>query len=85
MACGSAVVASEVGGLKNTVVNGKTGFLCPYGDVPQFCSAIIRLLNDNELRHTLITNALHRYKEFYTSDKMADRYAQLYQTVLNGC
>jgi D-inositol-3-phosphate glycosyltransferase len=46
MACGTPVVASDVGGLKFTVVPGETGLLVPPQDVSGFAIAIEEVLSD---------------------------------------
>ena len=45
-ACGKPVVASKVGGLKDLVINGETGFLIEVGSVDQLAKAILFLLNN---------------------------------------
>jgi len=44
---GTPVVASDVPGLRDSVRNGQTGLLAPYGDVDAFAEAIGRLLEDD--------------------------------------
>lgn len=48
MACGTPVVASDVGGLSYTVVPGQTGALVPPQDVDGFAAAIDRVLNQEQ-------------------------------------
>ena len=50
MACGSAVIASRVGGLVTTVRDGVTGFLVPDGDVEALAERIGALVGDPDLR-----------------------------------
>lgn len=45
MACGTPVIASDVGGLKFTVVPEETGLLVPPKDVDAFANAIDRILS----------------------------------------
>ncbi|MCB0483185.1 MAG: glycosyltransferase family 4 protein [Flavobacteriales bacterium] len=84
MACGSVVVASNVGGLTNIVLDGETGFLCQYGDVAHFCNAIKILMDNCELRAKMRLAAMDRYHAHYSSQKMAERYLNLYNSVLDG-
>lgn len=44
MACGKAVVASDIGGLKDIVVRGETGLLAPPGDAEALAEAMQYLL-----------------------------------------
>ncbi len=50
MASGRPVVASDVGGLADSVVNGETGFLVPPGDAAALAQKLRLLLDNPELR-----------------------------------
>ncbi|KAK4336613.1 hypothetical protein RND71_043952 [Anisodus tanguticus] len=60
MASGTPVVASEVGGLKYTIVNEKTGFLCPPKNNEAFANAIDKILSSIELRDNLAKYGVER-------------------------
>jgi glycosyltransferase involved in cell wall biosynthesis len=53
MACGSAVIASRVGGLQTTVRDGVTGVLVGEGDPCALAETITRVLEDSALRWRL--------------------------------
>jgi D-inositol-3-phosphate glycosyltransferase len=53
MACGSAVIASRVGGLQTTVRDGLTGLLVSEGDPCALAGTIARVLDDSALRWRL--------------------------------
>ena len=53
MASGLPVVAADAGGLRESVVDGVTGFLVPPDDARGFASAIARLVLDPELRRRM--------------------------------
>lgn len=46
LACGVPVVASAVGGLRETIVDGETGWTCPAEDPPALARAIAAALDD---------------------------------------
>ena len=46
MACGTPVVASEVGGLRETVLEGRTGWLYPVGDTGALAQRIAAVLDN---------------------------------------
>jgi len=52
-ACATPVVASNSPGLRESVVDGETGFLVPHGDVPALTAALRRLVSDPALVATL--------------------------------
>jgi len=53
MACGAAVVVSDVGGLSEIIQDGENGLRFPAGDAPALARCIERLLCDPELRKSL--------------------------------
>jgi glycosyltransferase involved in cell wall biosynthesis len=63
MAHGRPVVAGAVGGLLDLVVDGETGLLVEPGDVAGLRSALLRLLNDDELRARLGAAGRSRVRE----------------------
>jgi glycosyltransferase involved in cell wall biosynthesis len=52
-AAGKAVVAADAGGLRDIVVDGRTGLLVPPGDRGALAVALSRLITDPELRRRL--------------------------------
>jgi len=63
-ACGTPVVASNVPGLKDSVVPGRTGLLYEYGDLPKLSECLVKILADGELRERLTQGGLAWAKEF---------------------
>ena len=52
-ACGTAVIASDAPGLRDSVRRDETGLLVPYDDTAALTEAIVRLLTDASLRRRL--------------------------------
>ena len=52
-ACGTPTIASDVPGLRDSVVDGQTGFLVPHGDVEILSRRIEELLGNEEARTRL--------------------------------
>ena len=63
-AAGVPVVATPVGGIRETVVDGVTGLLVPPRDPPALAGAILRLLDDRELAARLAAEAARRVTRF---------------------
>ena len=59
-ACGTPVIASDVGGLKDNVLNGSTGLLVNERDHKSFAGAVDKLLLQPELRHSMGQNGSQR-------------------------
>ncbi|MFF5232179.1 glycosyltransferase [Dactylosporangium sp. NPDC000521] len=81
MACGVPVVASAVGGLTDTVVDGCTGDLVPARDPRRLGAAIRGLLDDGMRRLAYSAAALDRARRCYTWPRGAERLEALYREV----
>lgn len=57
-ACGTAVVASDAPGLRDSVRRDETGLLVPYGDDAALAAALARVLEDRALRERLAAAGL---------------------------
>jgi len=82
MACGTPVVASQVGGLAFLVQDGKTGFTVPVEEPAALAEKLFLLTNDRQLRSQMGNNAAAFARE-YSWEKIADRMVLLYQKVIS--
>jgi glycosyltransferase involved in cell wall biosynthesis len=71
-ACGVPVVASDVGGLPDQVVDGQTGLLVPRGDPAALAEACLRLLGDPELRRTMGRNGAEKARREWSWEAAAE-------------
>ncbi len=83
MAKYTPVVSSDIGGIPEVNIHGKTGFTESVGDVQAMANDIIRLLTDDELHRTMAQNAFNRAKEFELHTILPE-YLKLYEKVC-GC
>ncbi|MEV7623932.1 glycosyltransferase [Actinoplanes sp. NPDC089786] len=81
MACGVPVVATAVGGLLDTVVDGVTGDLVPARDPAAISSALRRLLTDDVRRTEYSAAAADRAVQCYSWERVAARLAMMYAGV----
>lgn len=72
-AAGTPVVATAVGGLRETIENGRTGLLVEFGDVAGLAAAITRLVSDERARAELTTNAALVAAERYSARGCRER------------
>ena len=82
MACGRPVVASAVGGLIDTVVDGVTGLHMPPRRPDKLAHAIGRLLADPVLRERLGAAGAERARSRYEWARVADATLDVYLEVL---
>jgi len=82
MACGVPVVASAVGGLLDTVVDGVTGTLVPPRNPRALGAAVRALLNDPIVRRSCGSAALDRARSCYSWARAATQLETVYADVL---
>lgn len=82
MACGTPVVASDVGGLKFTVVPEETGLLVPPENSEAFAAAIVRVLSDELWARKLRRQAPLRVQQNFSWSGVAARLSDLYRRLL---
>lgn len=82
MRAGLPVIASDVGGVSEEVVDGETGVLVTPGSVEELSAALRRLLADKALRISMGRAGRRRFEELFRADKMIERTAAVYKQVL---
>jgi alpha-maltose-1-phosphate synthase len=88
MACGTAVVASDVGGIPEVVVHGETGLLVHYDehDVPRFramlAEAVDAVLADPDRAADMGRAGRRRAVEHFTWPAIAEQTVEVYRAVL---
>ncbi|MFN3430997.1 MAG: glycosyltransferase, partial [Candidatus Sericytochromatia bacterium] len=81
MACGTPVVASDVGGLRYTVVHRETGLLAPVLDDRAFAASLRLLLEDPALRARMGHEGARLVRRLFTWSAVAERLEGLYAGV----
>ncbi|MDB5895927.1 MAG: glycosyl transferase family 1 [Rhodoferax sp.] len=81
MACGVPVIASDVGGLRYTVVDGATGFLVPPNDPLALAQRIALLHADPALGARLGQSGRRRVDAMFTWDCVADGLLKVYRSI----
>jgi glycosyltransferase involved in cell wall biosynthesis len=83
-ACGKPVVAADIGGLNEAVVDGETGFLVEVRDSSVFAAAIVRLLSDGQLRRQFGENARRRVLEKFAWQRISSQVEHIYESAGTG-
>ncbi|MBL8101719.1 MAG: glycosyltransferase [Anaerolineales bacterium] len=81
MACGTPVIASEVGGLGYLVQNGITGYTIPDSEPDALCDKLSWLLGNVDLRNEMGRSAAE-YAANYAWTKIASQIIEVYKEVL---
>lgn len=81
MRAGLPVIASDVGGTRESVIDGETGFLIPRGDVEILKDRLLKLINDPSLRVQMGNNGYRRFLSNFTFEHMLEETLKLYREI----
>jgi glycosyltransferase involved in cell wall biosynthesis len=83
MAAGLPTVAQGIPAIREIHLDGATALLVPQATRPDFGPALLKLIDDGELRARLGQRAREQVRR-HSVEAMAEAYAQLYQELLGG-
>jgi len=81
MAAKLPVVATNVGGNPEVVVDGETGFLVPPKDPGMFAAALLKLITNVELRRKMGDAGYKLFKDDFSAPIMLSKYEKIFQYV----
>jgi glycosyltransferase involved in cell wall biosynthesis len=84
MACGCAVVASNVGGNPELVSNGETGLLFEPGDAAGLAAALQSLIENESLRNRLRAAGAELIRERFSIRASAERMGEIYERFIES-
>jgi glycosyltransferase involved in cell wall biosynthesis len=84
MASRTPVIASNVGGIPDMIQPGQNGLLVQPRQSNELSSAIVRLIEDEELRLRIAENGYRMTTECYAWSQIAERYIEVYSTILRN-
>jgi L-malate glycosyltransferase len=84
MACGKPVVATDVGGNREAVAHGETGFLVAPGDSSGLAGAILRLLEKEDERNKFGAEGRARVEEFFELSRMIKEYQKTFAGIISN-
>jgi glycosyltransferase involved in cell wall biosynthesis len=76
------IIATNVDGIPEVVVDGVTGLLVPPRDANALANAILELIRDQSRAREMGERGRLRVEEHFTADRMVKRYEQAYESIL---
>ena len=83
MELGLPIIASNVGGIPDVVVNNESGILVPEKDPVALADAIKRIESDPQYTARLLEGARNRIAEHFTWDNITRRQIEIYEQLAN--
>lgn len=84
LACGTPVVAFDIGGLSDIVLHKENGWLSKPFDTKDMADGILWIIEDKDRYKNLSNNAREHAIKNYDPEKIANQYKLLYEDVLNN-
>ncbi len=84
MRAGLPVIASDVGGMAELVIDGENGYLVAAQDVSQMSQRLDKLIADPLLRQQMGSAARRRFEQFFTLEQNGTRLLALYRQLLEA-
>ena len=81
LSCGRPVVATDVGSIKESVIEGTTGYLCEAGNADDISARWIELMSDPELREAMGRKGRAHVIDNSSLDSMTDGYTELVESL----
>jgi len=82
LACETAVVATDVGGIPETVHHERTGLLVPRRSPYKIAEALVRMHDDVDLRNSCARRGRELAMERHAPGKIASQYVDLYRQLI---
>ncbi|MBI4707086.1 MAG: glycosyltransferase family 4 protein [Candidatus Omnitrophica bacterium] len=83
MASEVAVVATSVGGIPSIIKNQENGILAGAKDFRMIAGAVVKLLENEDLRKAIVKNALADVKAKFKEENMLEKTFKLYEELIS--
>ncbi len=81
MACGTPVLTTPVGGIRDVIKEGKTGFLLKSNEPRHIADRIVQLLDDPELLERVSANAYKYVRGNFNAEKVRESWQRIFQNL----
>ena len=75
-ACGTSAVGWDVPGLRDSILDGETGMLVPFGDTKMMAKRVVTLLRDDVVRERMASSAV-KWARVHSWDKSAEEFGRV--------
>lgn len=82
MSCGTPVLALDVGGVRDMVIEERTGWLTPPGDEVSFAALLLKILREPAVASAMAAACREHVVAGFSQTLQAQRFAELYQDLL---
>lgn len=80
---GIPIIGSNVGGIPDIIIAGKTGLLVEQKNEKDLAKAILKILKNKKLTKKLVLQGKKHIKENFSWDKITKKYIEMYKSLVN--
>ncbi|MBU1933605.1 MAG: glycosyltransferase [Candidatus Omnitrophica bacterium] len=84
MASSKPIVATDVGGNPELILNGETGFIVPVEDPKAFSEKVMELLSDTKKAETMGEKARDLAEKYFSADRMSEKMEKFFMSSFSG-
>ncbi|WLR56568.1 N-acetyl-alpha-D-glucosaminyl L-malate synthase BshA [Mesobacillus subterraneus] len=82
MACGVPCIGTNVGGIPEVIVDGKTGYICELGHIEEITEKAIELLSNPEIHKQFAENSIERAEKSFSAEQIVSEYESIYYNLI---
>lgn len=79
LSCGIPVIASDVGGISDVIINGENGYCLKEQKIDSFIKAIENLLDNTTILNEFVSNGKQLVEEQFYMDKVSRQFIDIYK------
>lgn len=83
MACETACIATDVGGIPEVITHGETGYLVDAGDTDAAANYVVQLLTDDALFNSITKQAYEVVQRKFNSKEIVKQYIKVYDDLIS--
>ena len=81
-ACNNPVISTNLGGIENVIINGKTGFLSDINDVENYAKNLLELIENDSKRNEMKKNGWNHVRQRFSYKRLVGDIDNLYKKLL---
>jgi L-malate glycosyltransferase len=84
MACGVPCIGTNIGGIPEVIIDGKTGYICELGDINDFAEKSIQLLTNDTMHADFSMHAIEVVEEKFQGKRIVEQYESIYYELVKS-
>ena len=78
LAAGLPIVATDVGGIREQVIDSENGYICPAQDISGLAARVCELAGNPGMRRDFGSRSRELAESYFSEDAMLEKYAEVY-------